>query len=317
MSSSSEESSSISPERVDDVVKRRAEELRRSKGFDPRREKELNDLYNQYIPPHSLEETSHLLDVAERDAYIDPFPPIGSQKMAGAAIKKGVRVAIGWYIQYLAQQISTFGSGVAQALRSINKDVQEIKKTIGHADTAVLLEGLDLGTVDAALWSTISSQVVFADGRIIVSDALDSKILSAIGSQVIVVDPRSRVCSELPASIDSRCKEVFPLIKDQEDQSLAGLVLHGRIDFLSSAGRIELVGECSRVLRDDAPLILVVRTEITGDSASIATELSATKLWSERTWIHIISRAFNEYAVIDTGRSGVCVFIAQSKAHTL
>ncbi|HMS25610.1 MAG TPA: hypothetical protein PKB15_08010 [Acidimicrobiia bacterium] len=317
MSNSSEEYSLSSREVVDDTVKRRASELRKSKNFDPRREKELNDLYDQYVPPHSLEETSHLLDVAERDAYIDPFPPIGSQKMAGAVIKKGVRVAIGWYIQYLAQQISTFGSGVAQALRSLNKDVQELKKTAGNADGSQLLRGLDLETIDAALWSMISTKTVFGEGRIIVSDAIDSALLTAIGSQIIVVDPRSRVCSELPASMDSRCRDIFPLIKEYEDQSLAGLVLHGRIDFLASANKLELIRECSRVLSEDAPLILVVRTEITGDSATIAAELSGTDVWSEKTWAHVVSQMFNNHSVIDTGQSGISVFVTKSKTHTL
>ncbi len=150
-----------------DAVKHRSDELRKSKDFDPRVEQKLNSIYEQYIPPHSNQETAHLVDVAERDAYIDPFPPIGSQKMAGAAIKKGVRVAIGWYIQYIAQQISTFGSGVAQALRALQRDVDELKASRGSSDVDRLIESLQLGTLTSEIYEKVSDSFVNSDKRIL------------------------------------------------------------------------------------------------------------------------------------------------------
>ena len=104
-------------------IEQRVAELKASNSYDPRRENELNEIYDRYVPPHSMAQTSHLVDVAERDAYVDPFPPIASNKKAGVILKKGIRVGFGWYAQFLSQQISTFGSGVTRALRSIDSDV--------------------------------------------------------------------------------------------------------------------------------------------------------------------------------------------------
>ena len=81
-----------------DISKKIAEkvkELKSTKGYDPRREIELNEIYDRYVPPHSMTQTSHLVDVAERDAYVDPFPPIASNKKAGVIAKKGIRAGFG------------------------------------------------------------------------------------------------------------------------------------------------------------------------------------------------------------------------------
>lgn len=300
-----------------ELVKRRASELRTDKSFDPRKEKELNDLYNQYVPPHSLEETSHLLDVAERDAYIDPFPPIGSQKLAGGAIKKGVRVAIGWYIQYVAQQISTFGSGVAQALRSIHKDVEELKKSAGKNDLEKLLDPLNLESIDKDLWSTVSSKFdISSCNRVVISDAVDSSFLINSAEKFLVVDSRSRICSELDSSIDSRKSQLLPFLRGIEDQSLDGLILHGRIDFMSTSQKIELIEECARVLRNDSPLIVVARSarhSFSDVDPKIAYEITGAKLWSVDTWTHVIGHSFNNFEELNTEKEGLLVFVAENQ----
>jgi hypothetical protein len=289
-----------------DEIARRAHELRSRKDFDPRREKELNDLYEQYVPPHALKETSHLLDVAERDAYIDPFPPIGSQKLAGGAIKKGVRVAIGWYIQYIAQQMSTFGSGVAQSLRAIHHDVEELKNKIGSSATD-LYSNLDLTTLDGDIWNMISSDLGDAEGKIVISDAPTADVIDKCAN-ILVIDSRAHICNELPASVDSRVQDILSFMKESDDQTIDALVLQGHIDFLSISDRAELIRQASRTLKEKAPLILIVRTqsELDGDE-KIAQELSGIPLWGEPTWKYVLNQSFESCEARPTGNTVICV----------
>ncbi len=305
---------------IEKMVSRRASELRADKTFDPRKEKELNDLYNQYIPPHSLESTTHLVDVAERDAYIDPFPPIGSQKMAGAVIKKSVRVAIGWYIQYIAQQISTFGSGVSQALRSLHHEVEDVKKTVSSSNVSNLFESLDLGTIDQEIWSEILTKLEIPQtGRSVVADAVQTEFIESLGPSVIVVDPRPDICSELGPSIDSRVLDFFSFVKNIEDHSLCSIVLHGRSDFLGASQRVELVNHCARVLKDDGKLIFIVRTSevaCVGEQAKIAYELSGVSFWSDDTWKYLLSRSFDGCEKLDVNKEGLSVFISANSSYS-
>lgn len=234
---------------VDDVVARRAAEIRSSKDFDPRTEEQLDAIYRQYVPPHADEETGHLLDVAERDAYIDVFPPLGSQKMAGVFIKKSVRRAIGWYVQYIAQQISTFGSGISQAMRSVHNDVEDIKKTLGSADVGVLVGSLSLGTLDDEIFQQIVKSVSFSDDLIVVSDVASPPIvkeLTTISKRCIVVDSRLSAMDDIDPPTDTRVSDALSFVTSSEDASLGSIILHGSIDVLDSRSRIDLVTQSAR-----------------------------------------------------------------------
>lgn len=300
---------------IDSIVSSSAARLRKDPKFDPRREKELNEIYNQYIPPHSNQETSHLLDVAERDSYIDPFPPIGSQKMAGAVIKKGIRTAIGWYIQYIAQQISTFGSGVSQALSSLHSDVEDLKKSIGSSDISKLINKLDLGTIDDEMWSNISPHLpAKTKARILISDVVDANLINGVSSSsVVVVDPRSDACDAIDPKIETRCQEILGFTSNLEPQSVAGIVLHGRIDFLIPSQKVELINVCAKIVDENSSVVFAVRTinELSGDAA-IARELTNLRMWSATTWKLAIESSFSTCQQLTTNTNGVTLFIAKN-----
>ena len=43
-------------------IEQRVAELKASNSYDPRRENELNEIYDRYVPPHSMAQTSHLVE---------------------------------------------------------------------------------------------------------------------------------------------------------------------------------------------------------------------------------------------------------------
>lgn len=298
---------------LNDLIKQRSAELKKNPAYDPRREQELDDLYNQYVPPHSREETTHLLDIAERDAYIDPFPPIGSQKMAGAAIKKGIRVAVGWYIQYIAQQMSTFGSGVSQALRSLHSDVESLKKRIDISGIDEYMNSLKLSELSDQQWKQVAGLGPHK-GTLLVSSASASELFSETGCErVIAIDVNREAVARVEPPVDVRCDNFVSHIQTFEANSVEGVILHGRIAVDSVSERIAAIKESARVLKGMAPLVLVFPTKSTSD-IGVATELTSAPLWSSTTWNHIVSSHFDQVKIDDTLGDSYAVIVASNDA---
>jgi hypothetical protein len=313
MTKKSNDDSVTPPQNFSAVVAQHTSDLRKNPRYDPRKEKELDELYRQYIPPHSVEETGHLLDVAERDAYIDPFPPIGSQKMAGAAIKKGVRVAIGWYIQYIAQQISTFGSGVAQALRSLNKDVDSLKAKVEGGSVFEYLNTLNLDVLGQSEITSVITHMP-SEGTVIVSQGFENDFFGKLYESVhsIVIDPRIDAISTLDSRVDTRISEFSDYITSMEDNTADAILVHGRSCVLAPSLRILSIKESARVLSPSSPLILVFPTS-TRDDFTVACELTASELWSEQTWAKVLDVSFEKVEIIQLG-DGISMAVARNSS---
>lgn len=305
----------MNEKKIAEIVKKRADEIRKSPNYDPRKEKELNDIYNQYVPPHSVKDISNLLDVAERDAYIDPFPPLGSEKKGGVAIKKGIRIAIGWYMQYIAQQVSTFGSGVAQALRAINNDLDEIKRSQSSEQVFALLNDLDLGianekVVDVALESLVEKNI-----KAVVSDTITSDLSSKFKDidHLLLVGPNVSMQEDLDPAIDLRISDINSYLLKTEASMFGLILLHGSVEFLPSATKISLIENSQKALGEQGVLVIAIRAEGADSdlNETIASELLGQPRWSPQTWTHALSTKFSnvETKVID----GIVILISRNE----
>ncbi len=268
--------------------------LKKNPNFDPKREKELDDLYNQYIPPHSIENRSHLLDAAERDAYIDPFPPIGSQKMAGVFVKKAIKKSIGWYIQYIAQQISTFGGAVSQSLRSINNDIEKIKKRTAVANDNKYHESLDLDSdykMGFAEFLKVESKN--CKGLLVISDGIPNESLSGLDSDIhpVIVESRIDYCAQYDPEIDTRIKDIIDFLETTEEATLDGAILHGRIVMGDESSRVNAIEAASKALKSNGKLMLVIPKNMDEDR-NVYLQLSSANLWDISVWKHILNCNF-------------------------
>lgn len=304
MANVSKKKSGSSGNSVAKQIAARVKELKSSKKYDPRREQELNEIYRRYIPPHSMTQTSHLIDVAERDAYVDPFPPIASNKKAGVFIKKGIRAGFGWYAQFLSQQISTFGSGVTRALRSMGNDVEDLKKKVATSKVPDFVYDLNLTNVDKEVFSDIVSKIDLSNdrGRIVVSDAIDNSFLGDLSKnakQLIVVDPRADAYEKLDANIDARKIEIGEFLGGLEESSVDLIVLNGIVSFLSLSDRLEVFSKCAKVLSEDGTLVFVAVSAAVKLSADqkVAQEIFDARILSGVTYEKVLGQYFNNVEV--------------------
>ena len=299
---------------IAEKIAQKVQELKASKSYDPRREIELNEIYNRYIPPHSLAQTSHLVDVAERDSYVDPFPPIASNKKAGVFIKKGIRAGFGWYAQFLSQQISTFGSGVSRALRAINEDVEDLKRKVAAKKIPEFIYSLDLDNVDNDIFEDISKNIINTETkRVLVSDSIDNVFLSQLSKsadQLIVIDERSNACAKVDAEIDSRKQNLLDFLAHIEDNSIDLIILNGIVNFYELAIRLEVFAQCSRVLTEKGLFVFVGATNKKGLSKDqlCAIDVINTNVLTMPTYQRILDEYFLNVQSKDMENSSNSVF---------
>jgi hypothetical protein len=297
-------------------IAQRVSEIKASKSYDPRVEVELDEIYNRYVPPHALAQTSHLVDVAERDAYVDPFPPIASNKKAGVFIKKGIRAGFGWYAQFLSQQISTFGSGVSRALRAINDDVVDLKRKVAAKKIPNFIYSLDLDNVDNEVFSDISKTTIDVSKnlkKVIVSGAIDNVFISVLqksSDHLIIIDERSDACSKVDAGVDSRKQNINEFLCDLEDNSVDQIILSGLINFVELPQRLEIFSQCSRVLNNDGKFVYVASTSNKGFSADqkCALEVFNTNILPALTYTKILEDYFSNIFSSEMENSSNVVF---------
>ncbi len=293
-------------------VRERAEALRSSPGYDPRKEREIDDLYNQYIPPYATQGNDSLIDIAERDAYINGIPPLGSQKKGGIVIKKTIRSAIGWYMQFVTQQISTFGSGVARALRAMNNDIEELKKNIASTSDNEFLYTLQMVPKSQELDTVLSKS--FHDGPVLISDSLSSSTIDALRDnvQVIVVDPNPSTIENLASSVDVRQESLNTFTSALMDARISGAVLSGRIECVDPRIRYTTIENLSSVCIPGSRVGVVISTQPSEDQL-LACEILGTSLWSESAWKKVLEFFLGDVTsdVVDNGY----VFISGTIRH--
>lgn len=282
-------------------VRDRANALRSSPEFDPRKEHEIDDLYNQYIPPYATQGNDSLIDIAERDAYINGNPPLGSQKKGGIVIKKTIRTAIGWYMQFVTQQISTFGSGVARALRSMNSDIEDLKKSIGSSSENNFVYSLNLVPRSKELLPILEKRLTNS-GPIIITDSLDSPTVEGLRErmQVIVIDANSESAEFLDSSIDVRNETFSQFASASAHTKFSGAILSGRIECFDPGMRYVMVENATK-LCDSGSRVGVVISARPNDDQLLACEILGTTMWSQSTWQKVLEFFLTDVTADDTG----------------
>ena len=102
--------------------------LRRASGdLPPKLERELDELFLAHSPVAGrggdLGEALRMVDAA---TFIDPVVPVESERAAGAAVKKGMRSLLLWYVGWITHQMSQFASAVSRALHIVDDRLKEL-----------------------------------------------------------------------------------------------------------------------------------------------------------------------------------------------
>ncbi|MGH8977588.1 MAG: hypothetical protein ACRDV7_05900, partial [Acidimicrobiia bacterium] len=260
-------------ERADDVVdmtRVRAEvdaevRARRASGlYPPSFEREVDALFDRFAPAPVTDNLDDALERVEDASTLDPEIPIASNNPAFGAVKKVMARLLGWYHQFVVQQVMSLGVAITNVLRPLVEKVTHLEALVGDERIRDALDRLE-PDLDDALWQAAVLDVVRGvSGRVALADAGDGALLAEIcaaGVDAYGVEARVELAEAARArGLDVRTNEIARHLGAVEPGDLSGLLLRGSVERLSRPALLELIGAATTALAAGGSIVVMSRT---------------------------------------------------------
>lgn len=286
---------------LDHVRAEIADEVRRRRAqgnFDARKERELERLFHQYAPLQgrtgALTETLRAVDAS---AHIDPLVPIASNQPAGALIKKTMRKAGLWYIDWIAGQTTRALSTVARSLHLIDDELTSLRERVDSISptSTPVVEGAS-GFGPDAWWADLGiSALGSVSGRILVAACGDGSMVRHLveaGHDAYGLDPRhGKIMAAEIAGLDLRDEQILTHLGSVAEGRLGGILLVGVTEAMLPAQRQHLVERLGAVLEDSAAVVVhsVHPDALRDDSLDPELDLAGGRPLRPTTWVALLT----------------------------
>ena len=255
---------------LDRVLREIDEEVRarRASGdFPPGMERDLDVVFAQFAPPTlSGDDLDALVQAAERSSFIQARPPTASRIPAVSLLKKVEQKLLGWFFNFLAQQVTAFAGITVQALRQIAGRVEALEHATPGANPALAAVGR--GTASMPPLAGALEALGAVDGRVLVPDEVAAAGLSNAYATTDEVDEH---------------------LLHVDDDALAGLVLAGIVDRAPLGTQLALVERAARVLRPGGRIAVVASSPARWGAANpVEADLAPGRPLHAETWAHLL-----------------------------
>jgi hypothetical protein len=256
-------------------------------------ERKLDEMFLEHAPVAARAgDLKDALAMVDQAAFIDPVVPVASQRLAGAAVKKGLRSLNLWYIGWVTHQVSKFGAAVGRALHAVDAQLTDLRDRV---PPAVPTRVLATGSPDAWWVSRATDALGAARGRVLHTACGDGWLVGRLvteGVDAYGVDPRPGAVDEAELhGADLRREEPIDHLRAVGRSSLGGAVVTGIVESMDPARRDELVH--TLVDRLGTSSVLVVHSlspaAWTADDAPVEADLAPGRPLRPRTWSHLLS----------------------------
>lgn len=299
---------------VEEVMAEIVEEvrLRRNSGdLPPRLERELDELFLAHSPVAGrggdLGDALRMVDAA---TFIDPVVPVESERAAGAAVKKGMRSALLWYVGWLTHQMSQSASAVSRALHIVDDRLQDLERQVESQSVppAGVVEFPTLLHAEAWWVGLAVAAVAKAPGRILHVACGDGWLVQRIvaaGGDAYGVDPRPRLVDapEL-GGLDLRVEPAGAHLRAVAPAGLGAVVLSGTVDGMAGTERAQLLAALGTRLAPGGTLVVHSVTQEAWASADAPPEadLAPGRPLRPGTWCSLLGE--RGYQAVDHAGPG-------------
>lgn len=289
----------------DEVARRRA-----AGDFPPSLERELDLAFDRYVPAGSVSsDFSEAVRAADRAAYINVAVPTESQKPGVGEVKRVLRKAMAWYLNYLAQQTTAFATASVRAMRSLGERLDLAEASLAELRPAED-DAADRPAIapDLSAWRELCIGRLPKRGRVLLTECGDGALLRdlvAAGVDAYGVEPRGPlVDAAAAAGLEAWPDDPFAHMRAVADGYLAGLVLSGCIDRMNLARQRLMVQMTAAKLAPGAPLVLIATDPAAWSTAvhPLEADLAPGRPLHASTWAHLLERAgFTEVEIHPAG----------------
>jgi SAM-dependent methyltransferase len=311
---------------LDQVMAEIAEEVRarRASGdLPPKLERELDELFLAHSPVAGrggdLGEALRMVDAA---TFIDPVVPVESERAAGAAVKKGMRSLMLWYVGWVTHQMSQSAAAVSRALHIVDDRLQKLERQVevqrvpeaGVVEFA-MLHGPDGWWVEPAV-----AAVATARGRILHAACGDGWLVRRIvaaGGDAYGVDPRSRVVDRAELGpLDVREEPVVEHLRAAAPAGLGAVVLSGMVEGMAGGERAQLLTAIGSRLAPGGTLVIHSVSRAAWDAADAPAEadLAPGRPLRPEAWCRLLEREGYEATTARPGPAGADYLVTAVRA---
>ncbi|MGH9023847.1 MAG: hypothetical protein ACRDV9_12240, partial [Acidimicrobiia bacterium] len=227
-------------------------------------EHELDVVFARFVPAGAGEEDfEQILDCAASASFLDAAVPVASRVPGGSLIKRSVRKLVGWYVRYLAQQLTTLADILVRGLRSLGLRHEALAERVVDLERAAPADSLVLsmssssmsgplasprpsGTPDPLSWSDeLAEALAGSPGRVCHAESGEGGLVAALrdkGVDAYGVEPAESVAiRSAEAGLDVRPGGALVHLRSIPDGALGGVVLSGCVDRVPAGVKRELV----------------------------------------------------------------------------
>jgi SAM-dependent methyltransferase len=271
----------------------------------PSFERVLDDAFAAEAPDRDKGAFRAVLDVAERFSHVDVEVPVRSNIPGGQVAKGAIRKMMWWYLDYVADQLTRFGSATTRLLHILDDRVGELEEASAAADAV----GRLAPPFDPAPWfDAVSAAIAGLPGPILHADCGDGGLLKdLVASDVAAygVDTRDDLLDQAAAAgLDVRLEHPLRHLRGLADGALGGAVLSGFIDLLALPAHARVVEQARAKLRPGGVLVVLgTSPEAWARAVPVAVaDLSPGRPLHAETWQHLVVEGGFEKVEVHLGR---------------
>ena len=299
--------------------------LRRTSGdLPPKLERELDELFLAHSPVAGRGgDLTVALRMVDAATFVDPVVPVESQRAAGAAVKKGMRSLLLWYVGWITHQVSQFASAVSRSLHIVESRIVELERKVEvqRVPGAGVVEVPALAGPDAWWVQPAIDALAGVRGRIVHAACGDGWLVQRIiaaGGDAYGVDPRpDPVEAGVLRVSDLRGEDLADHLRAVGSAGLGALVLSGMVDGMAAGERAQLLGLIATKLAPGGVLVVhsVSRSTWDGEAAPYEADLAPGRPLRADTWRHLLEQS-GYHASVRTG-PGDADYLVTAVRHTV
>ena len=270
-------------------------------------EAELDAEFANYAPSAVTGDSlSGVLSQADKAVTIDVDAPTAGKFPAGQ-VKKGVRKLTFWYMQYLANQVSSFGSATVRALRMLDRRVSIVEQSTPGASRAVAtaLEAMDPVPVPAPTAAVVAEHLRGVKARVLHTECGEGHLvrhLAEAGFDVYGAEPRRRLLAPaLREGFEIRPDSATDHLTAIAPGALGALVLSG-LDTKPIGAQVHLADLAARAIEPGGCLIVLGSQPEAWAAAVpvVIADLAPGRPLHAETWASVLSgKGFEVASIVD------------------
>ena len=210
-------------------------------------ERELDLVFARHAPVGAVSgDFEHVVARVEAAAFMDVQVPVSSEKPVVPYVKRALKKSMGWYLNYLAQQVSSYAHASTRAIRILGERLERVEREASPGAGATMLAALQRGrpAPDLRAWhAAVVDRLQGVEGRVAHAEAGNGALVDALrraGVDAYGVEPVDALALEPVDGAELRIDDAIDHLRVLPAGSLGGLVLSGCVDRSPRGEQLEL-----------------------------------------------------------------------------